>query len=959
MVVGFFESLPSFVKTLPETKQLDYVLNQLKWMETNFEDKESHHRLRKAAMETVLRYSVESSPFYNDERLLHVFCIVGKLSRTMGMKLVMEELHNRKQFHELAEFYVKWGEIFAEEKNRERFNEVWNEAIKANAKPISRVDEAFRAMLYQYFEMDDEMTVNLFRKPDLSKDLRTLGTIETAFMEQKAPESSQRSTKLTHDSAVKTHLKIADEQQSIEEMFAEAGNYAIHPDILQRRSSRMSISKLSAISEERSGCASGSLMNPSHNVELTKSAQPSAGDNPFLLTCTVAAENDNDIDTDVLVDKPSECPQSSHLTLHGTSFTEKFLSKAMRDFSSTVPVPPPRSVHHETDETTVLQEATLNESEQTHLPPASKKTKFEVYVEEAQPIKQTAPFAVYSDENVIPSSDVLKKRLSMERDLDCQKNADIHDDDIYRSQSAFRKPAITTHFRRSSFFGKAKTTSLEHDDETSIEQKRKYEGIKPSLPDRNDEETLAGLNKMAKTGAVTSTPASNFAPPIEDPIEESFRPLPSNEADPFFQKPAFDEAITANTAFGRRMSMSEQRRDNLIKLSQKIGVENIVGCKKVGLGVNSNINEELRRLSIAANDEDSNEILHEGLKLHADSEVNPWDEKLRDKIMTNQCFCPANVHEFPERCNRLSPGTAMVLGGERFDIECLIGEGGFAKVYKSKSEDGNFYAIKFEMPPCKWEIYACETLRIRIPKAMLGGVMNIRDAYLFSNASAIVYEYHKHGNLLDMMNKLQAKNMSCSGLLTVYLAWQISRILEAVHNAQIIHGDVKPDNFMILHRLNEDAALEQILEKKSFTLKLIDWGRAIDMNSLKGCTFRGKAGTVAFDCSEMQDGRPWTYQTDFYGFVSTLHVIIYGKYMKTYRNTAGRYSATSVMKRRWPQRELLEDIFDMCLNILDCESVPKWSTIIDGLENNIRYWITEDRKLWKQAARELNAGITP
>ncbi|VDO50162.1 unnamed protein product [Brugia timori] len=63
--------------------------------------------------------------------------------------------------------------------------------------------------------------------------------------------------------------------------------------------------------------------------------------------------------------------------------------------------------------------------------------------------------------------------------------------------------------------------------------------------------------------------------------------------------------------------------------------------------------------------------------------------------------------------------------------------------------------------------------------------------------------------------------------------------------------------------------------------------------------------------------------------------------------------------RRWPQRELLEDIFDMCLNILDCESVPKWSTIIDGLENNIRYWITEDRKLWKQAARELNAGITP
>lgn len=70
----------------------------------------------------------------------------------------------------------------------------------------------------------------------------------------------------------------------------------------------MSISKLSAISEERSGCANGSLMNPSHNSELTKSAQPStdgAVDDPFLLAGTAAAENDILAETGVLTDKPS------------------------------------------------------------------------------------------------------------------------------------------------------------------------------------------------------------------------------------------------------------------------------------------------------------------------------------------------------------------------------------------------------------------------------------------------------------------------------------------------------------------------------------------------------------------------------------------------------------------------------------------------------------------------------
>lgn len=66
----------------------------------------------------------------------------------------------------------------------------------------------------------------------------------------------------------------------------------------------MSVSKLSAISEERSG----SSMNPSNNVELVKSAQPSAGDtvgDSFVLAGTSGAENKILMETNVLTDKPS------------------------------------------------------------------------------------------------------------------------------------------------------------------------------------------------------------------------------------------------------------------------------------------------------------------------------------------------------------------------------------------------------------------------------------------------------------------------------------------------------------------------------------------------------------------------------------------------------------------------------------------------------------------------------
>lgn len=70
----------------------------------------------------------------------------------------------------------------------------------------------------------------------------------------------------------------------------------------------MSVSKLSAISEERSGCVSGSLMNPSNNAELMKSVQPSVGDivdDLFMLASHAGTENNVLVETGVLADKPT------------------------------------------------------------------------------------------------------------------------------------------------------------------------------------------------------------------------------------------------------------------------------------------------------------------------------------------------------------------------------------------------------------------------------------------------------------------------------------------------------------------------------------------------------------------------------------------------------------------------------------------------------------------------------
>ncbi|PIO69910.1 hypothetical protein TELCIR_08256, partial [Teladorsagia circumcincta] len=142
--------------------------------------------------------------------------------------------------------------------------------------------------------------------------------------------------------------------------------------------------------------------------------------------------------------------------------------------------------------------------------------------------------------------------------------------------------------------------------------------------------------------------------------------------------------------------------------------------------------------------------------------------------------------------------------------------GGFAKVYKAIDEEGKTLALK------------------------------VTDAYVFTNASVLFNEYHSYGTLLDLSNKLNDP----SWYIILLIAIQMGKILRDVHSTKIIHGDVKPDNFMVLNKLNEGCEeADRILDTP--VVKLIDWGRAIDMRALPGQTFTGRAGTDRFDCSEM------------------------------------------------------------------------------------------------------------
>lgn len=151
--------------------------------------------------------------------------------------------------------------------------------------------------------------------------------------------------------------------------------------------------------------------------------------------------------------------------------------------------------------------------------------------------------------------------------------------------------------------------------------------------------------------------------------------------------------------------------------------------------------------------------------------------------------------------------------------------------------------------------------------------MSVDVAYFCPSSSILVSDFCRYGSLLDLSNKV--KQMTGKGLkelVVLYFANEIITIINALHQCQIIHADIKPDNFLVT-MMPPDYGHPCI--------QLIDFGCSIDMTLFpKGQTFRKVISTENFTCPEMKDGRPWSYQTDIFCAAATVHVLLFEKYLQ-------------------------------------------------------------------------------
>ena len=125
--------------------------------------------------------------------------------------------------------------------------------------------------------------------------------------------------------------------------------------------------------------------------------------------------------------------------------------------------------------------------------------------------------------------------------------------------------------------------------------------------------------------------------------------------------------------------------------------------------------------------------------------------------------------------------------------------------------------LKVQKPARPWEFYICTEIHKRLHKMDENSdhFMSMPRCYTFDDGSVFVSE-HQLLSLLDICNIVNQMKKTSVEPIAMYLTIEMLHVLEKLQRSQIIHGDIKPDNFLVQKKpeLNLEAASPEEMFKE-------------------------------------------------------------------------------------------------------------------------------------------------
>ncbi|OPJ58957.1 mitotic checkpoint serine/threonine-protein kinase BUB1 [Patagioenas fasciata monilis] len=447
-------------------------------------------------------------------------------------------------------------------------------------------------------------------------------------------------------------------------------------------------------------------------------------------------------------------------------------------------------------------------------------------------------------------------------------------------------------------------------DDYTVWNARSNETLAPSTTNTRD---------FARAAQLASTPLTHLAAHPRQALEDKARGDELPQVDPEFSEELHNQ------------SRAKKPRPALEHITEReSGIQGIATAASQGLHEQAAASRTEYSSSVGADKAVEPTVLVE----------NPWDKDLICKFLSElpkPLHTSANYFEWKSPLPPIRPRAELPLGSGSFHVDCLLGQGAFAQVYQASLLDARNprnnqkVIFKVQKPANPWEFYIATQLLERLSPSTRHLYIHFYSAHFFQNGSILVGELHNYGTLLNAINiykKLPEKVMPQA--LVVYFAVKILYMVEELHSCKIIHGDIKPDNFILGERFLDNDTCD--IDGLSHGLTLIDLGQSIDMKLFpEGTAFTAKCETSGFQCIEMLTQKPWNYQTDYFGIAATVYCMLFGTYMQV-KNDNGVWKPEGTF-RRLANAELWKLFFERLLNVPSCRSLPSLGALRKELKD--------------------------
>ncbi|KAM9278243.1 mitotic checkpoint serine/threonine-protein kinase BUB1 beta [Morus bassanus] len=252
--------------------------------------------------------------------------------------------------------------------------------------------------------------------------------------------------------------------------------------------------------------------------------------------------------------------------------------------------------------------------------------------------------------------------------------------------------------------------------------------------------------------------------------------------------------------------------------------------------------------------------------------------------------------------------------------------------------DAKGFAIKVYSQPVPWDFYITLQLQERLNADFDQSFSENCSCYLYQDGCAIL---HRNINRFTLGDVIRGRK-SVTEEVILLVVYNLLGVVEKLHRAEVVHGDLSPEVFFLGDRICDPFANDEMTR----ALKIVDFSHSLDLRLQSRVSLPN-----SFPISQTPHGRQLLaksslpYQVDLVGIADIVHLMLFGNHIQVYQeNSVWKISqnvSETVDSDFWSKlfgrilnadgkstvpllRELrkeISDMFDSCFQERLCESL--------------------------------------